>query len=164
MATQETLDLLTDEYWIVGWPGYTLHSNKFPYLVYRLASGVYAPVKIPPKYQDPLSWLEWAREQTEKYRRPTCLVLSPKHCFYVHSVTKIEESKIPAMGGSVVNFEKWVRKEIAEFSLEIGGATDTSRPTVTIFATNNPKSEMPSVMTNNERIRVEGLEKTMAAN
>jgi hypothetical protein len=156
MAEPATLDLLNDEYWIVTWPGFTLLSTKFPYLVIRMAGGIYAPVKARENYPDQLALIEWAQKQATQYHREACLILAPKHCYYIHSPNKILESDVPAMGGTVISFEKWRLGEILEGKI--------GSPPRSVFWTENPQSEVPSVSTTNERIEIKGLESKINVN
>lgn len=156
MAEPETTDLLNDEYWIVTWPGYTLHSSRFPYLVFRMAGGVYAPVKVPGKLKDRLAIWEWALGQVKLYGREACLVMGAEHAIYVRRDGRMEESRVPAMGGTVISWDKWKRGEIRE--------QQWGQPPKTVYLTDNPKSEVPGVSTTNERLVVSGAEPMIRAN
>ncbi|OGV97085.1 hypothetical protein A2W24_00045 [Microgenomates group bacterium RBG_16_45_19] len=155
MAEPGELDLLKDEYWIVGWPVFALHSDRFPYLVYRLAGGIYSLVTVPKKIKDKLAMLEWVQMQSLKYKYQACLVFSAKQAYYFNAPGKIEETRIPAMGGTIVNWDKLRSGEIKEKVME---------GKLKVYATDNPKSELPNVTSTGMRIAFEGVEPLVAAN
>lgn len=83
---------------------YVSHSDKYPYLVIHAMSGVYA-VRHPEK--SPLTreqMIQWAKDESIKYNRGTCVVFSAKEAVYIEIDGKVKYSDdIPAGGVILTN-------------------------------------------------------------
>ncbi len=117
----DNIDLLSDDYIITTWPAGKIHSQNFPYLVIRLAFGVYSPMAISKEAAnsgiDQL--LNACREAGAVSGFRACLVISENKCFYIEPDGKIIDNKEPPSGGSIVNWRKFLEGLIK--TVDLGG-------------------------------------------
>jgi len=106
----DNIDLLSDDYTITTWPTGKIHSQNFPYLVIRLAFGVYSPMAMSKEAVscDIDQLLNACREASVSSGLRACLVINENKCFYIEPDGKIVDNKKPPSGGSIVNWQKFL--------------------------------------------------------
>lgn len=129
----DDINLLSDDYTIVLWPNFKLHAEIFPYLVVRVFSGIYSPVRVPyfkvssdttrfSKFDaNSLILITWAKDFARYYPFRCCVVVGPKLCYYVEPDGGIAERDKPPSGGNIINWQKFQSGEIKFMDTEDGG-------------------------------------------
>ena len=105
----DNINLISGDYTITTWPDGKIHSDEFPYLLIRVAFGVYSLLAVSKEaVANDLDGLldDFSKAgATSGYR--TCLVLSASKCFYIEPTGKTVEDKNPPTGGTIVNWQKF---------------------------------------------------------
>ncbi|MFH2013408.1 MAG: hypothetical protein ABIJ17_00330 [Patescibacteria group bacterium] len=104
----DNIDLLFDDYTTIGWPQDKIHSDYFPYLLIRLAFGIFSLVAISKKFatRDIDELIEIYKDFSALHGYRVCLVLGKHECFYIEPDGKAIENDKPPTGGSIINWWK----------------------------------------------------------
>ena len=116
----DNIDLITGDYTIIRWPDGKIHSNKFPYLLIRVAFGVYSIKTVLKEIidNDINGFLGACREAGAASGYRACLVISESKCFYIEPDGKTVENNNPPSGGTIVNWQKFVDGVIKRVGLD----------------------------------------------
>jgi hypothetical protein len=120
----DNIDLISGNYIMTTWPEGKIHSYNFPYLLIRVAFGVYSLIAISKEVVD--NDIDGLLDDCLKagaasgYR--ACLVVSESKCFYIEPDGKTVENNNPPTGGSIINWQKFVNGMIKRVDLENGRA------------------------------------------
>lgn len=115
----KNIDLISDDYTIIPWPTGNIHSCKFPYVVIRLAFGVFSIKDLPKDILDCgiHELLAVCMNATLVSKLQSCLVISKKECFYLKPDKNIVRDKRVPTGGTIVNWQKFLSGEIKSINL-----------------------------------------------
>lgn len=120
--SKNEIDLLSDDYTIITWPGSKLHSQRFPYLVVKIGFGMYAPVAIPVEIlsAEVSAVTDWFVGFVTKYGFEATVVTDKNRAFYLKANGEPRGITNPPHGGTVVNWQKWLEGKIGSVDYEGG--------------------------------------------
>ena len=120
----DNIDLISGDYIMTTWPDGKIHSYNFPYLLIRVAFGVYSLKAVSKESVDnDINGLLGACKEAgaaSGYR--ACLVVSESKCFYIEPDGKVVDDKNPPTGGSIINWQKFVDGVIKRVDMGNGRA------------------------------------------
>ena len=120
----DSINLILGDYTITTWPDGKTHSDEFPYLLIRVAFGVYSVKTVSKEIidNDINGFLGACREAGAASGYRACLVISESKCVYIEPDGKIVDDKEPPTGGSIINWQKFVDGVIKRVDLGDGRA------------------------------------------